>query len=64
MMQRNMAYYKSIPDAEEHIKDLETKPYEVCLFPLQSLGTFCYCMRFEDVIYLYVLISYLSFLSY
>lgn len=28
MMQRNMAYYKSIPDAEEHIKDLETKPYE------------------------------------
>lgn len=25
-----MAYYKSIPDAEEHIKDLETKPYEVC----------------------------------
>ncbi|CAM4517057.1 cartilage-associated protein [Caretta caretta] len=28
MMQRNMAYYKSMPDAEEHIKDLETKPYE------------------------------------
>ncbi|NXJ93036.1 CRTAP protein, partial [Corythaixoides concolor] len=28
MMQRNMAYYKTIPDAEEHIKDLETKPYE------------------------------------
>uniref|UniRef100_A0A8D2NAA4 Leprecan-like alpha-helical domain-containing protein n=1 Tax=Zonotrichia albicollis TaxID=44394 RepID=A0A8D2NAA4_ZONAL len=28
MMQRNMAYYKSIPDAEEHIKDLEIKPYE------------------------------------
>ncbi|XP_025890784.1 cartilage-associated protein [Nothoprocta perdicaria] len=28
MMQRNMAYYKTMPDAEEHIKDLETKPYE------------------------------------
>ncbi|XP_044862741.1 cartilage-associated protein isoform X1 [Mauremys mutica] len=28
MMQRNMAYYKSMPDAEEYIKDLETKPYE------------------------------------
>ncbi|XP_075777957.1 cartilage-associated protein [Pelodiscus sinensis] len=28
MMQRNMAYYKSMPDAEEHIKDLETKSYE------------------------------------
>nr|XP_013803561.1 PREDICTED: cartilage-associated protein [Apteryx mantelli mantelli] len=28
MMQRNMAFYKTMPDAEEHIKDLETKPYE------------------------------------
>uniref|UniRef100_A0A8D0GU87 Cartilage associated protein n=1 Tax=Sphenodon punctatus TaxID=8508 RepID=A0A8D0GU87_SPHPU len=28
MMQRNMAYYKSIPDAEEHLKDLESKQYE------------------------------------
>ena len=29
MMQRNMAYYKSIPGADEHLKDLETKSYEV-----------------------------------
>ena len=29
MMQRNMAYYKSLPGAEEHLKDLETKSYEV-----------------------------------
>ncbi|XP_069469234.1 cartilage-associated protein [Ambystoma mexicanum] len=28
MMKRNMAYYKSMPDAEDHIKDLETKSYE------------------------------------
>ncbi|XP_046875556.1 cartilage-associated protein [Hypomesus transpacificus] len=28
MMQRNMAYYKSIPGADEHLKDLETKSYE------------------------------------
>ncbi|KAM6449735.1 cartilage-associated protein [Liasis olivaceus] len=28
MMKRNMAYYKSMPDAEEYIKDLETKSYE------------------------------------
>ncbi|XP_061615703.1 cartilage-associated protein isoform X2 [Phyllopteryx taeniolatus] len=28
MMQKNMAYYKSLPGAEEHIKDLETKSYE------------------------------------
>ncbi|KAJ3608623.1 hypothetical protein NHX12_023155 [Muraenolepis orangiensis] len=28
MMQRNMAYYKSLPGAEEHLKDLETKSYE------------------------------------
>ncbi|XP_062425457.1 cartilage-associated protein [Rhea pennata] len=28
MMQRNMAYYKTMPDAEEHIKDLESKSYE------------------------------------
>uniref|UniRef100_A0A674MVT0 Cartilage associated protein n=1 Tax=Takifugu rubripes TaxID=31033 RepID=A0A674MVT0_TAKRU len=28
MMQRNMAYYKSIPGAEEHLKDLETQSYE------------------------------------
>ncbi|XP_028905168.1 cartilage-associated protein [Ornithorhynchus anatinus] len=28
MMQRNMAYYKSIPGAEEHMIDLETKSYE------------------------------------
>ncbi|XP_019393199.1 PREDICTED: cartilage-associated protein [Crocodylus porosus] len=28
MMQRNMAYYKSMPDAEEYIKDLETKSFE------------------------------------
>lgn len=31
MMQRNMAYYKSIPGAEEHLKDLETQSYEVLL---------------------------------
>lgn len=30
MMQKNMAYYRSLPGAEEHIKDLETKSYEVC----------------------------------
>lgn len=24
-----MAYYKSLPGAEEHLKDLETKSYEV-----------------------------------
>lgn len=29
MMQKNMAYYRSLPGAEEHIKDLETKSYEV-----------------------------------
>ncbi|KAM9494313.1 cartilage-associated protein [Clarias gariepinus] len=28
MMQRNMNYYQSIPGADEHIKDLETKSYE------------------------------------
>ncbi|XP_042329169.1 cartilage-associated protein [Sceloporus undulatus] len=28
MMQRNMAYYKSMPNAEDYIKDLETKSYE------------------------------------
>lgn len=28
MMQKNMAYYKSLPGAEEHFKDLETKSYE------------------------------------
>ncbi|KAM8967499.1 cartilage-associated protein [Pelodytes ibericus] len=28
MMKRNMAYYKSMPDSEAHIKDLETKTYE------------------------------------
>lgn len=29
MMQRNMNYYKSLPGSEEHLKDLETKSYEV-----------------------------------
>ncbi|XP_077362567.1 cartilage-associated protein isoform X2 [Festucalex cinctus] len=29
MMQKNMAYYKSLPGAEEHLKDLETKSYEM-----------------------------------
>lgn len=29
MMQKNMAYYQSIPGAEEHLKDLETQSYEV-----------------------------------
>ncbi|KAM6958649.1 cartilage-associated protein [Aplochiton taeniatus] len=29
MMQRNMAYYKSLPGADEHLKDLETKSYEM-----------------------------------
>lgn len=29
MMQKNMAYYRSLPGAEEHLKDLETKSYEV-----------------------------------
>ncbi|XP_043074263.1 cartilage-associated protein [Puntigrus tetrazona] len=28
MMQRNMNYYKSLPGADEHMKDLETKSYE------------------------------------
>lgn len=28
MMKRNMAYYKSLPGAEDHIKDLEIKSYE------------------------------------
>lgn len=28
MMKRNMAYYKSMPDSETHIKDLESKNYE------------------------------------
>ncbi|XP_033856093.2 cartilage-associated protein-like isoform X1 [Acipenser ruthenus] len=28
MMKRNMAYYKSLPGAEEHLRDLETKAYE------------------------------------
>ncbi|XP_006737663.1 cartilage-associated protein [Leptonychotes weddellii] len=28
MMKRNMAYYKSLPDAEDYIKDLETKSFE------------------------------------
>lgn len=31
MMKRNMAYYKSLPDAEDYIKDLESKSYEVYL---------------------------------
>lgn len=31
MMKRNMAYFKSLPDAEDYIKDLETKLYEVYL---------------------------------
>uniref|UniRef100_A0A8C1ZZ19 Cartilage associated protein n=1 Tax=Cyprinus carpio TaxID=7962 RepID=A0A8C1ZZ19_CYPCA len=29
MMQRNMNYYKSLPGADEHMKDLETKSYEM-----------------------------------
>ncbi|XP_028846788.1 cartilage-associated protein [Denticeps clupeoides] len=29
MMQRNMAYYKSLAGAEEHLVDLETRPYEM-----------------------------------
>ncbi|KAG5842211.1 hypothetical protein ANANG_G00175250 [Anguilla anguilla] len=29
MMKRNMAYYKSLPGVEEHLKDLETKSYEM-----------------------------------
>lgn len=29
MMQRNMNYYKSLPGAEDHLKDLETKSYEM-----------------------------------
>ncbi|XP_036864542.1 cartilage-associated protein isoform X2 [Manis javanica] len=33
MMKRNMAYYKSLPDAEDYIKDLETKSYEGCCLP-------------------------------
>ncbi|XP_071760730.1 cartilage-associated protein [Centroberyx gerrardi] len=28
MMQKNMAYYRSLPGADEHLKDLETKSYE------------------------------------
>ncbi|KAM4031578.1 cartilage-associated protein [Anomaloglossus baeobatrachus] len=28
MMKRNMAYYKSMPETEAHIQDLETKTYE------------------------------------
>lgn len=36
MMQKNMAYYKSLPGAEEHLKDLETKSYEVHLHTLTS----------------------------
>ncbi|XP_030644417.1 cartilage-associated protein [Chanos chanos] len=28
MMQRNMNYYKSLPGAEEHLRDLESKTYE------------------------------------
>uniref|UniRef100_A0A6I8PZM9 Cartilage associated protein n=1 Tax=Xenopus tropicalis TaxID=8364 RepID=A0A6I8PZM9_XENTR len=28
MMKRNMAYYKSMPDSDTHIKDLESKAYE------------------------------------
>ncbi|XP_069605227.1 cartilage-associated protein [Ranitomeya imitator] len=28
MMKRNMAYYKSMPESEVHIQDLETKTYE------------------------------------
>uniref|UniRef100_A0A8D0B206 Cartilage associated protein n=1 Tax=Salvator merianae TaxID=96440 RepID=A0A8D0B206_SALMN len=28
MMQRNMAYYKTMPDAEDYLKDLETRSYE------------------------------------
>ncbi|CDQ81457.1 unnamed protein product [Oncorhynchus mykiss] len=29
MMQRNMAYYRTLPGAEEHLTDLETKSYEM-----------------------------------
>ncbi|KAB1264513.1 Cartilage-associated protein [Camelus dromedarius] len=28
MMKRNMAYYKTLPDAEDYVKDLETKSFE------------------------------------
>ncbi|XP_076157543.1 cartilage-associated protein [Alosa pseudoharengus] len=28
MMKRNMAYYKSLPGSEDHLKDLESKSYE------------------------------------
>lgn len=36
MMKRNMAYYKSLPGVEDHLKDLETKSYEV-----RALGLDC-----------------------
>ncbi|XP_066546839.1 cartilage-associated protein [Amia ocellicauda] len=29
MMKRNMAYYKGLPGADEHLRDLETKSYEM-----------------------------------
>lgn len=33
-----MAYYKSLPDAEDYIKDLETKSYEVYFDFYTALG--------------------------
>lgn len=42
MMQKNMAYYKSIPGAEEHLKDLETQSYEVHTQTQPTLPSFLY----------------------
>ncbi|MGH0122714.1 UNVERIFIED_CONTAM: hypothetical protein FKN15_006806 [Acipenser sinensis] len=38
MMKRNMAYYKSLPGVEEHLKDLETKAYEAQCFYLKRIN--------------------------
>lgn len=45
-----MAYYKTIPDAEEHIKDLETKPYEVrFLFTVWSFGAVLFLLLLGEI---------------
>ncbi|KAI3358050.1 hypothetical protein L3Q82_003068 [Scortum barcoo] len=43
MMQKNMAYYKSLPGAEEHLKDLETKSYELYFFIPAMTNIVCAC---------------------
>lgn len=54
MMQRNMNYYKSLPGAEEHIKDLETKSYEARLkisVPMQPSWLKFWCFNYWVIVW-------------